>query len=76
MLAERLARRFGREMGYSVLPYDGALHAQVVGDARSRLGLLIGCVDNGAARRCIGYGAHPRPDPSTRPATGLSGGDG
>ena len=69
VLAERLARRFGREVGYSVLPYEGELHAQVFGDARSRLDLLIGCVDNGAARRAIaatlderrwGY-AYPRP---------------
>jgi PRTRC genetic system ThiF family protein len=69
VLAERLARRFGREVGYSVLPCDGELHAQVFGDARSRLNLLIGCVDNSAARRaiaatlderCWGY-AYPRP---------------
>jgi PRTRC genetic system ThiF family protein len=53
VLAERLARRFGREIGYSVLPYDGELHAQVFREARSRLNLLIGCVDNGAARRAI-----------------------
>lgn len=53
VLAERLARRFGREVGYSVLPYDAALHAEVFGDARSRLSLLLGCVDNSAARRAI-----------------------
>ena len=53
VLAERLARRFGREVGYSVLPYDADLHAQVFGDARSRLNLLLGCVDNSAARRAI-----------------------
>jgi PRTRC genetic system ThiF family protein len=53
VLAERLARRFGREVGYSVLPYDGEVHAEVFGDARSRLNLLIGCVDNSAARRAI-----------------------
>jgi hypothetical protein len=53
VLADRLARRFGREVGYSVLPYDTELHAQVFGDVRSRLSLLIGCVDNAAARRAI-----------------------
>ncbi len=53
VLAERLARRFGHEVGYSVLPYDAALHAEVFGDARSRLNLLLGCVDNSAARRAI-----------------------
>jgi PRTRC genetic system ThiF family protein len=53
VLAERLARRFGREVGYSVLPYDAELHAQVFGKARSRLSLLIGCVDNAGARRAI-----------------------
>ena len=35
MLAERLSRRFGREVGYSVLPYDRRLHAEVFA-ARSR----------------------------------------
>lgn len=53
VLAERLARRFGREIGYSVLPYDRELHARVFGNARSRLNLLLGCVDNAAARRAI-----------------------
>jgi hypothetical protein len=53
VLAHRLARRFHREVGYSVVPYDAELHAQVVGEARSRLDLLIGCVDNAAARRAI-----------------------
>ena len=53
VLAERLARRFGREVGYAVLPYDQELHGQVFEDARSRLDLLIGCVDNSAARRAL-----------------------
>jgi PRTRC genetic system ThiF family protein len=53
VLAERLARRFGREIGYSVLPYEAEMHAQAFGDGRSRLNLLVGCVDNGAARRAI-----------------------
>jgi PRTRC genetic system ThiF family protein len=53
VLAERLAGRFGREVGYAVQPYDADLHAQVFGDTRSRLSLLIGCVDNAGARRAI-----------------------
>lgn len=53
VLAERLSRRFGREIGYSVLPYDGGLHTQVFRDTRRRLNLLIGCVDNSPARRAI-----------------------
>jgi PRTRC genetic system ThiF family protein len=53
VLAERLARRFGREVGYSVLPYDHELHSQVLADTRSKLNLLVGCVDNAAARRAI-----------------------
>lgn len=53
VLAERLSRRFGREIGYSVLLYDRELHAQVLDHPRSRLNLLLGCVDNAAARRAI-----------------------
>jgi tRNA A37 threonylcarbamoyladenosine dehydratase len=53
VLAERLARRFGWEVGYSVLPYDRELHAQVFADKHSRLNLLVGCVNNAAARRAI-----------------------
>ena len=69
VLAERLARRFEREVGYSVLPYGRELHAQVFDGGPSRLSLLVGCVDNAAARRAIaatldtpvsGY-AFPRP---------------
>jgi hypothetical protein len=52
-LAERLVRRFGREVGYSVLPYDHGLHSQVFADTCSALNLLVGCVDNAAARRAI-----------------------
>jgi PRTRC genetic system ThiF family protein len=51
-LAERLARRFGREVGYAVAPYDAGLHTRVF-ETRSRLNLVIGCVDNAAARRAI-----------------------
>ena len=52
VLAERLSRRFGREVGYSVLPYDRDLHGRVF-DTPSRLDLVIGCVDNAAGRRSI-----------------------
>jgi PRTRC genetic system ThiF family protein len=81
VLAERLARRFGREVGYSVLPYDAELHAQVFGDARNRLSLLIGCVDNAAARRAIaatldrGRWSYAGPG-STQPAWWLDTGNG
>jgi PRTRC genetic system ThiF family protein len=52
VLAERLARRFGREVGYSVLPYDRRLHAEVFA-APSALRLLVCCVDTAAARRAL-----------------------
>lgn len=51
VLALRLAKHFGREIGYAVLPYDRALHGQVFDHANSRLNLLVGCIDNAAARR-------------------------
>lgn len=53
VLAERLAHRFGRELGYSVLPYDRDLHARVFGDRGGQLQLVVGCVDNAPARRAI-----------------------
>ncbi len=53
VLAQRLSRRFAREIGYSVLPYDRELHAQVFDHQRSTLNLIIGSVDNAAARRAI-----------------------
>ncbi|HVC34643.1 MAG TPA: ThiF family adenylyltransferase [Chloroflexota bacterium] len=71
VLAERLSRRFGREIGYAVQPYDREVHAQAFGNSRSRLDLLCGCVDNAAARRALtatldepigGYG-YPLPRP-------------
>ena len=55
-LAERLARQFQRKVGYSVYPF---MHGMMEGSGsnylRSRLieGLIIGCVDNAAARREI-----------------------
>jgi PRTRC genetic system ThiF family protein len=53
VLAERLARRFEREVAYSVRPYDRQLHAGVFGDTSGNLRLLVGCVDNAEARRTI-----------------------
>ncbi len=53
VLAERLARRFGCTVGYSVQPYDRTLHSKVFGRQSGHLRLLIGCVDNSAARRQI-----------------------
>ncbi|MGD9889888.1 MAG: ThiF family adenylyltransferase [Dehalococcoidia bacterium] len=61
VLAERLARRFDRPVGYSVLPYERDLHTQVFGAVQSRLNLLIGCVDTAAARRAIAATLDDRP---------------
>lgn len=52
MLAERLSRRFRREVGYAVVPYCADVHAAVF-YAQSRLSLVVGAVDNAAARRAI-----------------------
>jgi len=56
-LAERLARRYGREVGYSVLPFSKEImkaselghnfHVSLTSD------LVIGCVDNASARKAI-----------------------
>ena len=54
VLASRLAHRLHREVGYSVLPYDAALHGDVFGSgATARLSLIVGCVDNARARQSI-----------------------
>lgn len=52
VLAERLSSRFGRENGYSVLPYGPRIHAEAFGQS-TRLGLVIGAADNAGARSCI-----------------------
>ena len=58
-LAERLALQYGRGVGYSVYPFDqnllgdglgGGLYTKVIH------GIIIGCVDNAAARRDIATG--------------------
>jgi PRTRC genetic system ThiF family protein len=51
-LADRLSARFHREARYSVLPYDARVHAAAF-DRSSGLNLVIGAVDNAAARRAI-----------------------
>jgi len=40
VLAERLARRFGHDVGYSVAPYDSRVHTAAF-DAPSRLGVPL-----------------------------------
>lgn len=55
-LAERLARQYGRPVGYSVYPFDRELIGESfsVGFYTKVIhGLLIGCVDNASARRDI-----------------------
>lgn len=52
VLADRLARGFACEVAYSVTPYDAQVHAAAF-SRPSRLGLVIGAVDNAAARRAI-----------------------
>lgn len=52
VLADRLSARFHREVCYSTLPYNHHVHAAAF-DRSSDLNLLIGAVDNPAARRAI-----------------------
>ena len=53
-LAERLAQQYGRPVGYSVYPYDRDLLNEASGiGIRLARGIIIGCVDNAAARRSI-----------------------
>lgn len=55
LVAERLSRQFGREVGFTVYPYSRELHYDVFMRRRSfpSNGLIIGCVDNPAARQAI-----------------------
>ncbi len=56
-LAERLARQYGRRIGFSVYPYMQDLVGENLGGGFTTLavrGLIIGCVDNANARRTIG----------------------
>jgi len=53
-LAERMARQYGRPVGYSVYPYDrGPLNERTSIGYSLEKGIIIGCVDNPAARRSI-----------------------
>ena len=55
-LAERLSRQYGRTIGYSVYPYMPDLIHKDWGSGfhtRAAQGIIIGCVDNVAARRSI-----------------------
>ncbi len=56
-LAERMARQYGRPIGYSVYPYDRELlnEATRIGVRQIR-GIIIGCVDNANARMSIAKG--------------------
>ena len=62
-LAERLSRQYGRPIAYSVYPYTYDLLSEDLGGGLRSFasqGIIIGCVDNVAARRSIaekwGYG--------------------
>ncbi len=55
-LAERLSRQYERSIGYSVYPYEHDLVSEDLGGGLRSLaaqGIIIGCVDNVAARRSI-----------------------
>ena len=54
VLAERLARQYGRKIGWSVYPYERDLlnEASSIGRRVIR-GIIIGCVDEPASRRSI-----------------------
>ncbi|MBV9357889.1 MAG: ThiF family adenylyltransferase [Chloroflexi bacterium] len=58
VVAERLVRQFPIEVSVSLAPYDHLRDAPqpAQGEDRPRLALLVGCVDNAAARRIAGYG--------------------
>ena len=58
-LAERLARQYGRPIGYSVYPFQYELYGESLGAHMYQVvmsGVIIGCVDNAAARRDIARG--------------------
>ena len=56
-LAERMARQYGRPVGYSVYPYDRDLLNEATGiGMRQMTGIIIGCVDRASARQSIADG--------------------
>jgi PRTRC genetic system ThiF family protein len=64
VLAERLSRRYHRNIGYSVMPFDWDLHGHIWTKVASRLPLVIGCVDNAAARSALADAMRDgRPEP-------------
>ena len=53
-LAERLSRQYGRKIGYRVYQFDNDTMSEPISLGRSiNGGIIIGCVDNPAARRTI-----------------------
>jgi PRTRC genetic system ThiF family protein len=55
-LAERLSRQYGREIGYSVMPYEQDTLNESMGSGMTMRAdhlLIIGCVDSSDARRSI-----------------------
>ena len=60
-LAERLASKYGRRIGYSVWPYDREMFNENMGGgliSRATSLIIIGCVDNPFARRDIAKSLH------------------
>lgn len=57
-LAERLARKYGRRIGYMVYPFDREMLDDNMGTGftRKAQALIIGCVDRPSARRSIATG--------------------
>lgn len=53
VVAERLSRDFGREIAYSVYPYGPEVHHEFFRGLHSGEGIIVGCVDNAAARSSI-----------------------
>jgi len=54
VLAERLARQYGRKIGWSVYPYERDLLNEASGiGIRVVSGIIIGCVDRAQSRRSI-----------------------
>lgn len=59
VLAHRLARRYGRQVGYCVYPYDPRMVVGSMGGGfvqEFSAGLLLGCVDNPGARKEMSFG--------------------
>ncbi|GAI84651.1 unnamed protein product [marine sediment metagenome] len=62
VLAERLSRQYGKPIAYSVFPFQHDLVGEELGSymsTRAIQGLIIGCVDNAAAREEISRSLRP-----------------